>query len=65
MVDLDSISTYANVINGGFKFMALPAGIYSMTINSGVNTYRDSTITGITVVARQETNIGTIVLRQN
>lgn len=60
----DTISTYANVENGGFKFMVLPAGIYALTIKSGVNTYRDSTITGISVVARQNTNIGTIALRQ-
>jgi hypothetical protein len=64
MVNSDSISSFANVINGGFKFMALPTGIYSVTINSGVNAYCDTTITGITVVARQDTNIGTIVLRQ-
>ncbi len=64
IVGSDSVSTYANVASGGFMLMALPAGIYSVTIYSGVDAYADSTLTGVTVVAQQNTNIGTIVLRQ-
>lgn len=64
MAGLDTLTTYANVTSGGFMLMALPAGIYSVTIHSGVDAYADSTLTGITVVAQQNTNIGTIVLRQ-
>jgi hypothetical protein len=63
IVGLDTVSTYANFINGGFMLVALPSGIYSVTIYSGSDAYIDSTITGITVAARQNTNIGTIYLR--
>lgn len=63
-VDSDSISTDANVINGNFKLMVLPIGVYSITVNSGIDAYRDTTVTGISVVAGQNTNIGTVVLRQ-
>jgi regulator of RNase E activity RraA len=44
--------------------MALPAGLYSVTIYSGDVAYADSTLTGVVVVAPQNINIGTIVPRQ-
>ena len=62
--DSDTMSTYADVATGGFRLMVLPAGIYSVKIDSGVDIYADSTLTGVTVTARQNTNIGTIFLRQ-
>ena len=60
----DSISTYADVATGGFRLMMLPAGDYSIKVSSGVGVYADSTIAGVTVTARQNTDLGTIVLRQ-
>ena len=63
MAGSDSISTYANIVSGGFRLMALPAGLYSVTIFSGDDAYADSTLAGVAVVTQQNTNIGTIVLR--
>jgi len=60
---LDTVSTYSDVTTGAFRLMVLPAGSYSVMIHSSVGFYADSTITGVTVTARQNTNIGTIVLR--
>jgi len=60
----DSVATYANMLSGGFKLMAMPAGTYSVTIESSSALYADSTITGVVVHAQQNTNLGTIVLRQ-
>ena len=59
---LDTVTTYANVTSGGFTLMALPAGLYAVAIHSGNSAYADSTLTGVTVVAQQNTNIGTIAL---
>ena len=59
---LDTVTTYANVTSGGFTLMALPAGLYAVTIYSGNSAYADSILTGITVIAQQNTNIGTIAL---
>lgn len=64
MVGSDSLATYAHLMNGGFMLMALPSGIYTVTIESGVALYADSTITGVSVTARNNTNLGTINLRQ-
>ncbi len=63
MMGSDSMTTYTNMMSGSFMLMALPAGMCSVTINSGVDLYADTTITGVTVVARQNTNLGQIVLR--
>ncbi|MDK9699298.1 MAG: DUF4382 domain-containing protein [bacterium] len=59
----DTVSTYVTTISGAFKLMALPAGNYSVMINSGSEAYYDSTLTGIAVIAHQNTSLGTIVLR--
>jgi len=63
MVGTDSVATYSHVLGGGFMLMALPAGTYRLTIESGVDLYADSTITGIVVTARHNTSLGTIALR--
>jgi hypothetical protein len=59
----DTVMTYANELTGGFKLMALPAGTYSIKIESGINLYADSTVTGVNIISQQNTDIGTIVLR--
>jgi Domain of unknown function (DUF4382) len=48
---------------GEFKIRGLRDGIYSLFID-GINGYRDTTITNISVIRGRETNLGTIQLRQ-
>ncbi len=63
MVDTDTVSTNCDTTSGAFQLMALPAGTYTVTINSGSTLYADSTITGVNVTAQQNTSLGTITLR--
>lgn len=58
----DTASSYAEV-SGMFKLMGLPPGTYSVTVQATQGAYRDTTVTGIAVVAGQTTNIGTITLQ--
>lgn len=58
----DTVSTAADSISGAFKLMALPAGTYAVKITPSTSAYRDTTLTGVQVVARQESNVGTITL---
>lgn len=58
----DTVSTISQATDGYFKLVALPAGIYSLTITPHDTTYRDTTITGISVVPQLENNIGTVTL---
>jgi len=62
-INLDTVMTYADALTGSFKLMVLPAGTYSVGIISGNVNYADSTVTGVNVIARQNTDIGTITLR--
>ncbi|MBS1512131.1 MAG: DUF4382 domain-containing protein [Bacteroidetes bacterium] len=48
---------------GEFKIRGLKAGTYSVLIK-GANGYKDSTISNVTVVQHQDTQVGTIVLHQ-
>jgi len=59
---LDTISAYADTSSGYFKLMAVPAGTYSLMIVPTVTGYQDTTLDGVTVVAGQDTDVGTIVL---
>jgi hypothetical protein len=59
----DTISTYTD-LQGFFKLMALPAGLYNVNIvPMDTLVYRDTTITGVQVFANQDTDIGTITLQ--
>lgn len=58
----DTISTYTD-LQGFFKLMALPAGLYDVNIiPSDTLVYRDTTITGVQVIVNQDTDIGTVTL---
>ena len=58
---LDSVSTLCDP-NGSFQLSDLPENTYSVTIKSGTLKLNDTTITSITVVRKQGTNIGAIKL---
>lgn len=58
----DTISTWTDLTTGAFKLMALPAGTYDVTIVPNDTLYADSTIVGVSVVAGQDTDLGSITL---
>lgn len=59
----DTVTTYTD-LQGFFKLMALPAGLYDVNIiPADTMIYRDTVITNVQVVANQNTDIGTITLQ--
>lgn len=61
----DTITTYTD-LQGFFKLMGLPQGIYDVNIiPADTLIYRDTTITNIQVMANQDTDIGEITLETN
>jgi hypothetical protein len=58
---LDSVSTLCDP-NGSFLLADLPENVYSVTIYSGSPKLNDTTITNISVVRREGSNIGAIKL---
>lgn len=63
-VQLDTVSTYPDV-NGQFKLMALPQGIYDVNIHPENAAYRDTVIFGVNVLANQNTDIDSVELQTN
>lgn len=62
---LDTVSTFADPTSGSFQIMALLQGTYSVKVYPTNTLYRDTTITSISVVAKQNTDLGTITLELN
>ena len=61
----DTVTTYTD-LQGFFKLMALPAGLYDVNIiPADTLMYRDTTITDVQVMANQDTDIGTVILETN
>ena len=59
----DTITTFTD-LQGFFKLIALPQGIYDVNIIPADSLiYRDTVLVGIQVLANQETNIGTVTLQ--
>ena len=57
----DTVSTtYADTTSGDFKLIGLPSGSYNVSFVPADTTYRDTTITGISVVAGQTQQLGAI-----
>ncbi len=64
MVGSDTVAAYADTTSGYFKIIPLPgAASYNLHFSPGDTTYRDSVLTGVVVVARQNTHIGTMTLQ--
>ena len=57
----DTVSTYPNT-DGFFKLMVLPQGLYNVEIASGNEAYKDTVLTGVSVSANQNNDLGTIEL---
>lgn len=64
VIDVDTVSTMSDAINGSFRLVALPAGIYNVTIVPDNESYLDTTITNVQVVAQQDKSIGTVTLTE-
>ena len=58
----DTVSTVADITTGSFKLMALVQGTYNVKVTSGNAAYNNTTIANVTVVAKQNTDLGTINL---
>jgi len=60
---IDTITTYTD-LQGHFKLMGLLQGLYDVNIIPlDTMVYRDTVITGVQVIANQETDIGTVTLQ--
>jgi len=60
---IDTITTYTD-LQGHFKLMGLLQGLYDINIIPlDTMVYRDTVITGVQVIANQETDIGTVTLQ--
>ena len=55
-------STFADTTTGNFKLMGMSSGNYSVSIVPSDTTYKDSTITNVSVVAGQTQQLNTITL---
>jgi hypothetical protein len=60
----DTIATYTDLL-GFFRLMALAEGSYDVNIIPANTHYRDTTISGVQVLAMQNTEIGVIELGTN
>ncbi len=58
----DMVSAVCDTTSGGFRLMALPAGTYDLHIVPSDPAYRDTTLTGVAVAAKQNTDVGPITL---
>jgi hypothetical protein len=63
-VGADTVTAFCDTTTGAFKLSILPAGTYNVFISSPNLTYSDTTVTGVVVTRQQDTNIGTVTLRQ-
>lgn len=60
----DTITTYTDLL-GYFKLMALTSRTYDIRINALNPLYRDTVITGVNVMSKQNANLGVVVLQNN
>jgi hypothetical protein len=64
LAETDTVDTFCDTTSGAFTLVALPAGSYDVTITpADTEAFYDTTIAGVQVIAQQNTNIGTVVLR--
>jgi hypothetical protein len=58
-------STYSDTTSGDFKLIGLAQGNYDVNIHSMNSAYSDTTISNVSVAAKQETKLGAVVLPSN
>ena len=59
---MDTVTAWADTVDGTFGFMMLPAGSYDLHIGATVGVYGDTTVAGVAVTAGQMADIGTVTL---
>ena len=63
-IGLDTVTTYPDAL-GFFKLMALPQATYNLEITPLNLAFKDTVITGVIVLAKQNNNIGLVELQPN
>jgi hypothetical protein len=58
-------STYSDTTSGDFKLIGLAQGNYDVNIHSMNSAYSDTTISNVSVAAKQETKLGAVILPSN
>ncbi len=61
-VGVDTAVAYADTLTGHFVFPMLSAGFYNLEFSATAGSYADTMLTGVEVVAGQETILDTVVL---
>lgn len=59
----DTFSAIPNITTGGYAFAGLPAGTYNVTLDAGVVSFTDTTITNVQVQYGTTTDLGSILLQ--
>jgi hypothetical protein len=63
IADQDTVIAYADTLTGHFHFPMLVEGAYDLEIGATAGAYLDTVLAGVTVSAGLDTDIGTVVLR--
>jgi hypothetical protein len=64
MMGADTVASAKPEREGEFKIVGLKAGSYTLLIDATANNYTDKTITGISVQAKEDAQVGTITLNK-
>ena len=60
---IETVTTVSDTTNGSFKLTALLSGNYNLTFSPAAYTnYKDTSVTNVSVTAKQNTDLGAVVL---
>lgn len=65
LADGDTVFAWADEMSGDFAFPMLMQGTYDLEFSATAGSYADTMLTGVTVTAGQETQLGTITLQED
>ncbi len=58
----DTVQTFADPLTGAFKLMALQEGLYDVMVTPQADGWLETSVLGVAVTARENTDLGTVVL---